>query len=339
MKIRNMKGTAIGLLALAVCVAPLKAETATPGPLLIEIKSTLIDSFETRHPDRRRFGKLEFRGGLVLTSPNRNFGGLSGMTIDPDGKQFLAVTDRGFWLSGTIEANGDRPTGISKAAIAPVIAPDGKPAGESRRYDTESMARDGNTIYLGVERVNEILKFDFGKNGLLARAEQVPVPPGVKKLPSNGGLEGLAFVPIGMSLAGTLIALGEQGVSKTDDNPAFLIGGPSPGEFTFRRLDDFDVTDATITPDGQLIVLERHFSLTRGVNMRVRRAALSGIKPGVRVEGDVLFAADGGYEIDNMEAIAAHRNAAGETILTILSDDNFNTLLQRTVLLRFAIVE
>jgi hypothetical protein len=39
-----------------------------------------------------------------------------------------------------------------------------------------------------------------------------------------------------------------------------------------------------------------------------------------------------------MEALAVHRNAAGETILTLISDDNFNPL-QRTILLRFALVQ
>jgi hypothetical protein len=40
--------------------------------------------------------------------------------------------------------------------------------------------------------------------------------------------------------------------------------------------------------------------------------------------------------IDNMEAIAAHRSAAGETILTLMSDDNFSAL-QRTLLMQFAL--
>ncbi len=336
---RIAAASAAAALALAANISALQAETATPGPLQIEIKSTPIESFEARQPDRKRFGKLEYRGGLTLTSTNRNFGGISGLVIDPDGSRFVAITDRGFWLTGNILSEGDRPTGLVKAEIAPVIAPDGKAAGEGRRYDTESLARDGETLFVGVERVNEILRFNFGKSGPLARAESIPVPAGVKKLSFNGGLEGLAFVPPGMPLAGTLIALGEQGPTKSDDNPAFLIGGPQPGAFFIKRSDDFDVTDATITPGGHLIVLERHFSLMRGVAMRIRRVSLKEIKPGARVEGEILLTADGGYEIDNMEAISAHRNAAGETILTVMSDDNFNTLLQRTILLRFAIVE
>lgn len=335
MKFFHGAALAAGLTLLAFTA---DAENAVPGPLQIEIKSTPIEAFEARQPDSKRFGKLEYRGGITLTSTNRQFGGISGLVIEPDGRRFTAVTDRGFWLTGEIVADGDKPTGIVKAEMAPVIAPDGQAAGETRRYDTESLTRDGNVFYVGVERVNEILKFDFAKDGLLAKATQMPVPAGVKKLPRNGGLEALAFVPKGLPLAGTLLAFGEQGHNKEDDNPAFLIGGPQPGAFFVKRTDDFDVTDAAITPDGKLILLERHFSLARGPAMRIRRMELSTIKPGAIVDGEILLTADFGYEIDNMEAISAHRNAAGETILTIMSDNNFNPLLQRTILLRFAIV-
>jgi hypothetical protein len=47
--------------------------------------------------------------------------------------------------------------------------------------------------------------------------------------------------------------------------------------------------------------------------------------------------ADLGYQIDNMEGLAMHRNAQGETILTLVSDDNFSPV-QRTLLLQFALV-
>ena len=43
------------------------------------------------------------------------------------------------------------------------------------------------------------------------------------------------------------------------------------------------------------------------------------------------------YQIDNMEGIAVHRNAAGETIITLVSDDNFSAI-QRNLLLQFALV-
>jgi hypothetical protein len=51
----------------------------------------------------------------------------------------------------------------------------------------------------------------------------------------------------------------------------------------------------------------------------------------------VLIEADLAYQIDNMEGIAVHRNAANETILTLVSDDNFS-VIQRNLLLQFALV-
>ena len=56
------------------------------------------------------------------------------------------------------------------------------------------------------------------------------------------------------------------------------------------------------------------------------------------VDGPVLFKADLGHEVDNMEGIDAHVTPEGETVLTLVSDDNFS-LLQRTLLLQFTLVE
>jgi len=39
-----------------------------------------------------------------------------------------------------------------------------------------------------------------------------------------------------------------------------------------------------------------------------------------------------------MEALGIHRTAQGETVLTLLSDDNFSSL-QRTLLLQFTLLE
>ncbi len=44
----------------------------------------------------------------------------------------------------------------------------------------------------------------------------------------------------------------------------------------------------------------------------------------------------GPLNIDNMEGIAAHRTPVGETILTLISGDNYSPL-QRTLLMKFAV--
>jgi hypothetical protein len=71
--------------------------------------------------------------------------------------------------------------------------------------------------------------------------------------------------------------------------------------------------------------------------MRIRRIPLASIEPGALIDGQPLIVADLGYQIDNMESIAVHRNEDGETILTLVSDDNFSAL-QRNLLLQFALV-
>ncbi len=70
--------------------------------------------------------------------------------------------------------------------------------------------------------------------------------------------------------------------------------------------------------------------------MRIRRIPLSEIRPDASVDGRVIFEADARYNIDNMEALSVHRSRSGDTILTIMSDNNFLPT-QRTLLLQFAV--
>ncbi|MEO6783354.1 MAG: esterase-like activity of phytase family protein, partial [Bradyrhizobium sp.] len=75
-----------------------------------------------------------------------------------------------------------------------------------------------------------------------------------------------------------------------------------------------------------------------GVGIRIRRIPLAAVAPGAVVDGPVIFAADLGEEIDNMEGIDAFVTPEGDTVLTMVSDDNFS-LIQRTLLLQFTLLE
>lgn len=321
----------------ALLLAP--PSSAEPPPasepvVAVEIDARPISAFDPRD-SRTRFGALEFRGGLELTSPHRDFGGVSAIRLMADGTRFLAVTDHGRWLRGRIVYDGKRPGQVADAEIAPVLGPDGRPLGARRWRDIESMAEDGGTIYVGVERANQILRFNYARDGLRARGRPIAVPSGVRELPHNRGLEALVFVPRGLPLSGTLIAIGEGG----DENglaAGFLIGGPSPGSFSVRRSDDFDITDAALA-GSDLLILERRFTMLRGAATRIRRIPLEALKPGAVVDGPILLEADMGYQIDNMEGMAVHR-AGGETVLTLISDDNFSPI-QRTLLLQFTLMD
>jgi hypothetical protein len=171
-----------------------------------------------------------------------------------------------------------------------------------------------------------------------ARGQPIAVPPGVRSLPSNKGLESLVFVPKGLALDGTLIAISERGLDKAGNIIGFLIGGPSPGTLAVKRSASYDISDAALLPGGDLLILERKFSWTSGLSIRMRRIALGDVKPGALLDGTMLLEADLGYEIDNMEGLNVHRGPGGETVLTLISDDNFS-ILQRTLLLQFTLAE
>ena len=327
-------------LGLILIAHPALAQKRAPEPpAKIEIAAAPIAAFDPRAPDQVRFGALDFRGGLALTSPHRDFGGVSAIRVGTDGAQFVALTDKSSWLTGRIDYDARRrPRGIATAVLAPMLGPDGRTLAARGWYDTESLAGDGGTFYVGIERVNRIVRFDFGRFGVLARAEPIPVPPGVAKLPNNKGLEALEFVPKGQPLAGTLIAISERGLDPQGNIRGFLIGGPNPGEFSVRRSDDFDVSDCALLPSGDLLLLERRFTWWSGVAMRIRRVPQAALVPGATIDGATLIVADMAYQVDNMEGLSVHRSQQGELILTLVSDDNFSAL-QRTILLQFRLVE
>ena len=177
----------------------------------ITINAAPIPAFETDKPSQKRFGSLEFRGGLVLTSAHKSFGGISALYVQPDGEHFLALSDRATWFRGRIVYENDRPVGIADASAAPVLDGDGKPA---PRWDTESIAEDGNTLYVGLERIHSIFSFDYDGKSFPANARPVAGPPELKDLPFNQGLEAMVFVPKKYNLAGTLIGFSEKGLTE-----------------------------------------------------------------------------------------------------------------------------
>ncbi len=308
-------------------------------PVSIDVNARPLPSFDIRDRARTRFGALEYRSGLILTSSFSGFGGLSALRLDPKGERFIAVSDQGSWFTGRIVYRGREMVGLEDVEAAPLLGADGRPITATRGwYDSESLALDGSFAYVGLERVNQVLRFDFAKGFTRSRGEVIALPPAARKLPNNKGLEGLVFVPKGQPLAGTLIAFSERGLDASGNLVAFLVGGKTPGQFSVRRSENFDISDAVLLPSGGLLILERKFSWFGGVGIRIRRLALSDIAPGAVVDGPAIFNADLGNEIDNMEGIDAHVTEEGETVLTMVSDDNFS-LIQRNLLLQFTLVD
>ena len=344
---RFLKSAAVGLSTIAASDlawpqiatrSPAFPDEIVPSPVSIEVNARPIASFDRNDHTRVRFGALEYRSGLVLTSPFSGFGGLSGIRLDAKGERFISFSDHGNWFTGRILYRGREMIGLAEVEAAPMLGPDGKPIQTRGWFDSESIALDGPFVYIGLERVNKVLRFDFSKGFTRSRGEVVPLPPAASRLPYNKGLEALVFVPKGMPLAGTLIAISERGLDAKGNLIAFMVGGPTPGQFSVLRTDNFDVSDAVLLTSGELLILERKFSWVAGLDIRIRRIPLDTLAPGAVIDGPSIFKADLGQEIDNMEGIDAHVTAEGETVLTMVSDDNFSPI-QRNLMLQFRLVE
>jgi len=272
----------------------------------------------------------------VLHSDYRAFGGFSALYVEPNGERFVSVSDHGTWLRGRIVYRDGKPDQIADAEMAPLLGADGKQLRARGWFDAESLTERDGTLYVGLERVEQIVRFNYRRDGLLARGEPIPVPPDFKSFTFNKSLECLAAVPKDMPLGGSLLVVTEHSLDVAGNFRSFVLGGNDPIRFSVKRIGNFDASDCALLPSGDLLLLERSFSLLGGLGMRIRRIPIAGIKAGAVLDGPVLIEADLGYEIDNMEGIGVHRNARGETIVTLISDDNFLPF-QRTLLLQFAL--
>jgi hypothetical protein len=317
----------------------LRAEPGLPageGPIVIAARP--IPALLPGEPERTTFGQLRFRSGLVLSSDSPEFGGWSGLWRSADGTEIVAVSDRAEWLTARALTQDGHLAGLADAAVAPMLDETGAALRRGKAWDSESLAMADGAAFVSFERVHEIRRFAWARDGVRARGVSVPVPPAVKGLPFNEGLEALAVAPRHHPLAGRIVAIAER-AKAGDGEPTtgWVLGGPEPFAFEVARPLGFDITDLALLPSGEALLLERRFRLVSGVACRIRRLAPDAFRPGATVDGEIVFEADRSYEIDNMEGMALHRDPASrELVVSLISDDNFSAL-QRTILLEFTL--
>ncbi|WP_136658281.1 esterase-like activity of phytase family protein [Nitratireductor sp. XY-223] len=332
-----IKRTALVLAAL-VSVVPASAVARDGGLQDVAVEAMQIPNFKVRS-DRTRFGDLEYLGGIELSSPDRVFGGLSALRLLEDRTRFIGVLDTGHWITGRLERDdAGRLSGIADLRVAAMRDKAGQVVDARWLVDAEGLAVEGDDVFVSFERRHRIERHRLDELPQARPVADIAQPIPAYEFRNNRGMEALSIAPRGSPLDGALVTVSEKSLNKKGDIFAAIVTGPSKGVFFVRRYPPFDVTDGDFLPNGDLLLLERRFSIAEGVGMRIRRIAAEDIAPGRTVDGPVLIEADFGEQIDNMESLDIYESADGGTRILLASDDN-HSLLQRNLILEFALVE
>jgi len=311
--------------------APCEAEPLSVTATRIE-HFALTESGEPTAP-------LEFLGGIDVTSDDKLFGGISGIDMIDADTAFM-ISDSGFYVRARLLHENGRLVGLADATIDGLF-PD--VTMEKEFGDVEDVALDPTDRWHGVivreRQPNAMLTFDFegadfdGDRPVNFEPKRVGAPDNI--LRSNKGLESVAYAPAASPIAGEIVTIAETAPRGEKNIPGWVAG---VGGFEVVRRDNFDVSSARFLPNGDLVLLERRYAPAWSIAMRLRRIPGDTVKVGALLDGDILLDAGMTSQIDNMEGLAVSEDEAGRAILTLVSDDNYS-VLQRTLVLQFALVE
>ena len=192
----------------------------------------------------------------MLRSPYRHFGSLSGFDVGPNGT-FFAVTDTGFWLTGTLRESDGWLTGVDGLAMAPILGADGEADNERRTADAEGLRYEAhsNTVVVSFEQQHRVSRFSVGD---LAAALPTPIAiPSLSGVRGNRGIESLALAPPDGLLGNAIVIISEGPDDGAGGIRGWVVGGPRAGAFSVRRQGLYDITDAAFMPNGDLFILEQ----------------------------------------------------------------------------------
>jgi hypothetical protein len=309
---------------------------------------------------RRRVGQLDFVGGFHLKSPDKRFGGLSGIDVLDDGN-LLAVSDRGDFVWIDLAPDGFTPV---RGRIASMHDERGEPLLGAADGDAEGLAVNGGMALVSFERNHRVLAFDLGRCGGAARGAPIVFGPfGLAlsdaflderiRVDANQGAESLGITNDWYMFTG--LETRKEGLSPMSARPV-----EAAPEFSHRiGVDAPEMVGVDVIPDTKGERGVRVFSLHRSfsplstnaisINETDYHRYVDPANPSRQIDNEIdnraryQFAETGWRRlaemnvlltIDNFEGIAAKQLPDGRVRLFLISDDNFSAS-QRTLLMVF----
>ncbi|MGY9057155.1 MAG: esterase-like activity of phytase family protein [Alphaproteobacteria bacterium] len=233
------------------------------------------------------------------------FGGFSGLAIEPLSGDLVAVTDRG-WVAR-----------FTKSIPPKILALEllGLRSHNSYFIDSEALGVASNgEWWVGFERYNRLEVHGPGWEGLLAVPTKRHALGLLQDLPPNDGIEALATLPDG-----------RVAVIAEAPNAARMLVLDAGGRLLTRHTyqSPLPPTEAVGLPNGGLLVITRD---SRWPMPPVFSSRLEYVAPGweaqEQVQGRLLFRLDHGLPAENYEGMAVEHGPNGGLRLWLVSDDN-----------------
>ena len=262
---------------------------------------------------------VSLAGAWHLHSPNKDFGGLSGLDVMRSGS-LLSITDDGKFVWIGIDPDSGAPDGIG--SITEMRDADGDVYRVKTHADSEDLVfRDGMAL-VSFEQNHRIDAYDLESCGAAARAASlVELDQMVdgRLLDGNRGAEAMAMIGEGLSVGFETQHEGGSPIGDVNTNGTLE-------NVRRTRQPIFYLITGMDHSDGLTAQVFRAYDPVRGARGIVR----------VSREGAQIAEANlkKPLPVDNYEGIAIGTSPAGTPRIWLVSDDNFNDS-QKTLLLAF----
>jgi len=274
----------------------------------------------------RKMGEVELIGAWQLTGRSSGFGNYSTLGRFADGTM-VSLGDKGgiLWFT-PVDGKGPWRTRIGHVFV-----------GDWRRVHTESDAESA-IIDPGTQRLlvaYEGSKSFYSMNPDLSGRVTIDQPE-LTKWPPNMGPESMVRLADGRVLV--IAEANSGGYWNRHSHPAMLFPGiPRPNEVpahvTVEMPEGFRPTDATLLPDGRILVLGRKVTLL-GFFSTISIADPSTLRDGGVLQTRQIARIGDSRIRENYEGMTAVKERDGSITLWLISDNNLMVWVQRTLMLK-----
>ena len=298
----------------------------------LRIAPLKLDAFAVAHAIK---GDVELLGAWKLTSKNAHFGGYSALVNLGDGR-LLAGSDRGRLLE--------------------LPVPDKAASKTSVRFDFFASTNGGPKIYADIEALEydpatgfvwgsyeDSGRIDRFKSDAKQRITSSVIVAAMQRWPDNGGPETMVRLA-----DGRFIILAETSSYDTRAGLMFAgdpISSAPPRRFRFRPPEGYSPVDATLLPDGRVMILVRKvvwglppqfataLVIADPAEIETRAPSKSALGQENPWTGGMIAQIGGPDLEENFEGITAIEQGDGSIDLYLIADDNLSAF-QETLMLR-----